>query len=883
MATPAVQVTPDTLITFKVSLDGSPRRFKLPLRDVGINVLEGKLRAALNIPPEVDAVFERFSDSAAAFVVLDQNKPAVYKQLYRAAKAKQKLKLRVTTKKPEEANNKPQPAAVEDAPEQEAQQPVESVPAPEREADSATAENIASAPERPASPMPEEKQVEITQAAAEQSTTETNSAIESFGEKLKTSTEYLREVLNEASTAPAAAPEQLPPVPAPAPAAVPLPCRVDCPPLRSHYAVCCNNCDRTIPDAHYHCSTCDDGDFDLCQECVDRGVTCKGADHWMIKRFVRDGVIINSTTERLPPKTKPAPTETPKPATTSASPPRTFPTGPAAPVTSVTPPIAPPVPTMTSERIIPVFNDFLYSSMRTCNCCVRDFPEVAFVHCTTCEDYDLCRSCFAKNRHGHHPGHAFVPAVEGTRLEPEVARLLAPGRGVIHNALCDGCDNTIRGVRHKCLNCPDWDYCSQCILNAPVIHPGHRFVPIYEPLEQADSNANFRFQSRPVHFGICCDGPLCNNGPNSNRYIVGDRYKCAVCHDTDFCEACEASPANTHNKTHPLIKFKTPVRHVSVTTTGENEHGRQMPPMGDRRVPRPRAPESAPHQCPAPSNVGNVQTVVDVKPIEPEVPVKEEKVEEKVEKKPEPVVEKEPSAEELEATFVRDTVQDGTVLAPNHLFEQTWVLRNTGKVAWPAGCSVKFVGGDYMGRVDSAHPAASKEVEESCESTVCDRAVQPGEEAPFTVLLRTPYRACRVISHWRLTTPKGTKFGHRLWCDVVVEKPKSRSPSPAPAFVEEKAKEVSPEPEPATSQMIFPKLDRESPVMSVHEEEARSEGVPTSVAVPSIQDEFEDCEDVDWPENGSEDGFLTDEEYDVLDASDEEFSMGLHPSTSKQK
>jgi hypothetical protein len=43
MATPAVQVTPDTLITFKVSLDGSPRRFKLPLRDVGINVLEGKV------------------------------------------------------------------------------------------------------------------------------------------------------------------------------------------------------------------------------------------------------------------------------------------------------------------------------------------------------------------------------------------------------------------------------------------------------------------------------------------------------------------------------------------------------------------------------------------------------------------------------------------------------------------------------------------------------------------------------------------------------------------------------------------------------------------------------------------------------------------------
>ena len=37
-------VTPDTLVTIKVNLDGAPRRFKLPLRDVGINVLESKVR-----------------------------------------------------------------------------------------------------------------------------------------------------------------------------------------------------------------------------------------------------------------------------------------------------------------------------------------------------------------------------------------------------------------------------------------------------------------------------------------------------------------------------------------------------------------------------------------------------------------------------------------------------------------------------------------------------------------------------------------------------------------------------------------------------------------------------------------------------------------------
>lgn len=71
------------------------------------------------------------------------------------------------------------------------------------------------------------------------------------------------------------------------------------------FSVYCNNCNASIPDAHYHCSTCDNGDFDLCQTCVASGVECGGEDHWMIKRFVKNGKVINSTTERIAPKPKP--------------------------------------------------------------------------------------------------------------------------------------------------------------------------------------------------------------------------------------------------------------------------------------------------------------------------------------------------------------------------------------------------------------------------------------------------------------------------------------------------------------------------------------------------------------------------------------------------
>lgn len=44
-------VTLDTPITFKVNIRGTTRRFKLPLRDVGINVLEGKVCWYRTHPP----------------------------------------------------------------------------------------------------------------------------------------------------------------------------------------------------------------------------------------------------------------------------------------------------------------------------------------------------------------------------------------------------------------------------------------------------------------------------------------------------------------------------------------------------------------------------------------------------------------------------------------------------------------------------------------------------------------------------------------------------------------------------------------------------------------------------------------------------------------
>ena len=805
-------------------------------------------------------------------MVLDKANIPVYKQLYRAAKAKQKLKIRVAIKKPVVEEKKgPKPASVEDETEEETKTTMETSPAPTEPEVPLPSPSSTVQPEQ--SPVPASEKLEPLVDSFER----THLAMKESQMAMKSSLEALHAATYKQCTLPI--PKDIPNRPVVAAS-------------RTNFAVCCNSCDRTIPEAHYHCSSCDDGDFDLCQTCVDQGITCYGVNHWLIKRVVKNGVITNSTTERIAPKPKAKPVEE-----TAAQ----------------APSVTAPANIDITDRIVPIFNNFLYSSIRTCNCCVQELPETEFVHCTTCEDFDLCRACFARNRHGHHPKHPFVAAVEGTRLEPEVSRRLAPGRSQSHNAICDGCDNGIKGVRHKCLDCPDWDYCTRCHMNAAFVHPGHRFVPIYEPIE-TNCNARIRALDRQVHVGVCCDGPLCGKSRINSEYIVGDRYKCAVCHDTDFCANCEASPANNHNRTHPLIKFKTPVRHVSVTTSGEHENGRQMPAMGDR-IRRVASTSSQATETPSQNTQStNVLTVVDVMPSEPtpveelkkvpftsleeiekvwghrvkaEVKVEETEKETEVDEFEKPLaIEKLLNLDELNAVFVRDMVPDGTVFGPDHVFEQTWVLRNEGPIPWPAGCSVRYVGGDYMGHVDSAHPAATRDLEESSESTICYSSVAPGQEFPFTVLLRTPQRTGRVVSNWRLTTKDGLKFGHRLWCDVIVDRHRSdgaKKFEEVPA-VEEVKKEPTPAPEVESqettpvkieqSQMIFPKLEKESPVSSIHQE-TKSESAPT-------EEEYEDCEDDEWAEDGSDDGFLTDEEYDVLDASDEEYLEGQGNPLVKQ-
>lgn len=269
MATTA-PVTPDTPIVIKIAVNNTPKKLKLPLRDLGVAVLPGKLRQVLDIKPEQHIVLERYSDSSGDYVTLDENNPQVFKTLIRAAKAKGKLRLKATV-------------------------------TPEAKTESS--EDLTARQTKPAAPR---ESTAVDQRSI-------GSGVFQFREaRDRASQQTLINLSDEA------------PVPRPFvdsqanlfdrladAAAQPLAFRtreVVQPEVTigRAWSVYCNECDKAMDDVHFHCSICDGGDYDLCKECVDKSKHCPGEGHWLIKRFIKNGEVVPSETERVSPRKAPA-------------------------------------------------------------------------------------------------------------------------------------------------------------------------------------------------------------------------------------------------------------------------------------------------------------------------------------------------------------------------------------------------------------------------------------------------------------------------------------------------------------------------------------------------------------------------------------------------
>lgn len=124
-----------------------------------------------------------------------------------------------------------------------------------------------------------------------------------------------------------------------------------------------------------------------------------------------------------------------------------------------------------------------------CDCCKNIIRGMRW-KCTSCSNYDLCQVCKSKSPsiHRHSNNHAFQP-IPYPRTSNHTPRMcyqhifefpiiqdnifysrhissspnINLGPENLHSATCDYCESVIFGIRHKCINCPDFDLCNNCI------------------------------------------------------------------------------------------------------------------------------------------------------------------------------------------------------------------------------------------------------------------------------------------------------------------------------------------------------------------------------------------------------------------------------------
>ena len=109
----------------------------------------------------------------------------------------------------------------------------------------------------------------------------------------------------------------------------------------------------------------------------------------------------------------------------------------------------------------------------------------------------------------------------------------------------------------------------------------------------------------------------------------------------------------------------------------------------------------------------------------------------------------------LFATFVSETIPDGTKLSPGENFTKTWTIRNDGTCDWNTDYDLVFKSGDHMGGPDTVK---------------FHKEVDPGEKITLSVDLKAPSDEGTYTGVWWFQTHKGQKFGSNgISVKIVVE------------------------------------------------------------------------------------------------------------------
>lgn len=117
-----------------------------------------------------------------------------------------------------------------------------------------------------------------------------------------------------------------------------------------------------------------------------------------------------------------------------------------------------------------------------------------------------------------------------------------------HN--CDGCDSKILGIRYKCLECADWNYCADCFCYATFSHPKHTFAIFYPG--QVDHDETLcdcgSHSSKKPGIGKCSK---CSANIASPDFF----YQCSACSVEDrVCQSCQKTSKSCLLHQKPVMK-----------------------------------------------------------------------------------------------------------------------------------------------------------------------------------------------------------------------------------------------------------------------------------------------------------------------------------------
>lgn len=132
---------------------------------------------------------------------------------------------------------------------------------------------------------------------------------------------------------------------------------------------------------------------------------------------------------------------------------------------------------------------------------------------------------------------------------------------VVHYGItCDGCcQYPIKGIRHKCNSCPDFDLCHSCY--SLKKHAHHTFTNYQVPFH---SRARFnRPNHQPLNTGVVCDGCKTQN-------FAGQRYKCMQCPDYDLCFSCFQRGTHSFHNFKIISPSSMPHYHSKVYTNKQS-------------------------------------------------------------------------------------------------------------------------------------------------------------------------------------------------------------------------------------------------------------------------------------------------------------------------